>query len=49
MHALGSDAACQFADEELHRPLVFLSRDGSFWVNLRIEREVGLSFFVSER
>ena len=27
---------------------MFLSQDGSFQVDLRIEREVGLSFFVME-
>ena len=36
-HALGSDAARQSADEELRRVLVFLSRDGSFRVDLSIE------------
>jgi hypothetical protein len=44
-HALGRDAARQSADEELRRALVFLPRDGSFRVDLRIE----LSFFVREK
>ena len=48
-HALGSDAARQSTDEQLGGALVFLSRDGSFRVDLRIEREVGLSFLGRER
>ena len=48
-HALGSDAARQSPDEELRGALMFLSRDGSFRVDLIIEREVGLSFFVRDR
>ena len=37
-HALGSDAARQSADEELRHALVFLCRNGSFWVDLKIEK-----------
>ena len=48
-HALGSDAARQSADEQLRRALVFLSRDGSVQVDLKIEREVGLSLFARGR
>ena len=49
VHALGRNAARQSTDEELCRVLVFLSWDGSFRVDLRIEREVGLSFSVGEK
>ena len=48
-HTLGSDAARQTTDEELRGALVFLSRDGSFRVDLRIKWQVGLSFFVRVR